>query len=215
MSLKASVRLLPALALAAAALSGCMSGMTYGTGTTPGRQTVEDIVGIADFSGKKQPVIDYAPRPPVVVPPSTATLPPPEDKSRAVAANWPNDPDAAAAKRKAAFDASPVAYDSATIAADPKFRLPQQDNGRPHLPPTEQESAAAAITTPAQAAAAKKLFADARPSGGSVDANGNPVRKYLIEPPPAYRAPDPTAPTEIVDKPKAKFKPPWAWWSSN
>ena len=53
----------------------------------------------------------------------------------------------------------------------------------------------------------KKMFADARGSkGGSYDAEGRPVRKYLTEPPPEYREPDPNSPVEITEKPKKKSK---------
>ena len=59
----------------------------------------------------------------------------------------------------------------------------------------------------------KKLFADMKlAKSGSVDANGNPVRRYLTEPPADYRVPDPEAPTEITEKKKKTgFKWPDLW----
>jgi hypothetical protein len=212
---KLTVRLIPAIAVAAGAvLSGC-SSTTYGTGVTPGKQTLEDIVGIASFGGKKQEPIDYAPRPPIVTPPSTAVLPTPGDPNTAsVGANWPQDPDVIARQRKAAADAKVATWEAPTGSKDPKFRLPKQQVQQ-WEPLTDKSASEAALTTPEQAAKSKKLFADARGMrAGSVDANGNPVRQYLIEPPSDYRAPDPTEPTEIVDKPKKKsgFKWPWQWF---
>ena len=64
-------------AVLALALAGCQSGMTYGTGKSPGMQTLEDLAGIAALSGEKKEPIDYTPRPKVVLPPTVAQLPPP------------------------------------------------------------------------------------------------------------------------------------------
>ena len=62
--------------------------------------------------------------------------------------------------------------------------------------------------SPERRPGAKKLFAEAK--GIAVDENGQPVRRYLSDPPSEYRVPDPTAPVVITDKPKKKkFK--W-WW---
>lgn len=213
MILDKSSRSLRAAAVAGFAiwLAGCGSSMTYGTGKSPGLQTVEDLAGIVALSGKKQEPIDYAPRPAVVAPPSTASLPPPGDREQtAVAANWPQDPDEFRRKMKAKREAgsSPIGpgFGQAQSANDPKFSLPDRD--------TPDESGVDNRVAPGyhpktevNPTQAKKLFADARRArSGSVDANGNPVRKYLTEPPVEYREPDPTAPTEIAanDKPKKK-----------
>jgi hypothetical protein len=53
----------------------------------------------------------------------------------------------------------------------------------------------------------KKMFADARGSkAGSVDAEGKPIRKYLTEPPAAYREPDPTSTVPVDEEPEKKKK---------
>jgi hypothetical protein len=64
--------------------------------------------------------------------------------------------------------------------------------------------------TAEEIAAARKAFADAR-GAVAVDENGNPVRRYLTDPPSEYRIPDPTAPVEIPTK--AKKKRTFLWWS--
>jgi hypothetical protein len=72
-----------------------------------------------------------------------------------------------------------------------------------------EEKQSASLNTEDQ----KKLFADLkRAKTGSVDENGNPVRKYLTEPPTDYRTPDPNAPLEITEKKEKKgFKWPDLW----
>lgn len=186
-------------------LSGCQSAMTYGTGKAPGMQTVEDLVGIAALSTATKEPIDYKPRPKIVAPPTTATLPPPSDgNTTALASNWPVDPDAQAAKIRA-----DAAAREATGAPTPFFRVPKgPDDGQPVVYDRDPEKEA--LGTAEQSAAARKLFADAR-GAIAVDENGNPVRRYLTDPPSEYRIPDPTAPVEIIDKPKKKRK--FLWWS--
>lgn len=194
----------------ALALGACT---TYGTGTSPAVQTVEDLAGIASLSASKEP-IDYKPRPKIVAPPSTATLPPPADGARVATAtpgNWPVDQDA----KVAAFQAD-VAAREKTGQPLPKVKLPsaRDESAGPVPIAAERDPSAEAMPKPGGNKEAQKLFADARASV-AVDENGKPIRRYLSDPPPDYRIPDPTAPVEIVDKPaaKKKFKWPWQWFS--
>ena len=181
-------------------LAGCTN--TYGTGRSPGLQTVEDIVGIAALSNEKRDPIDYTPRPNIVAPPTTAALPPPVDpNTTALASNWPVDPDVQTAQ----FRADAAAREAAGLPT-PKFSLPQSTATGPVR---MRDPEAEAMSTPAQKEEAKRLFADAR-GAVAVDENGMPVRRYLTDPPSDYRMPDPSAPIEIIDEPKKKkFK--W-WW---
>src|SRR6478609_955395 len=98
-----AARALPFLAGAALAvtLAAC-SQTTYGTGTSAGLQTITDIAKAASFGDKRDP-IDFTPRPPIVAPPTTASLPPPGSAptDTTVAANWPKDPEVQAATVKA------------------------------------------------------------------------------------------------------------------
>jgi len=183
----------------AVALSGCQSGMTYGTGKSPGMQTVQDITGIATLSSAAKEPIDYKPRPKIVAPPNVADLPPPADGSAAsLASNWPVDPDTQRAK---------VLADAAAREASgkpvPFFRVPNSPN-------TQTARDENVPLTAEEIAAARKAFADAR-GAVAVDENGNPVRRYLTDPPSEYRIPDPTAPVEIPTK--AKKKRTFLWWS--
>jgi hypothetical protein len=207
-----------ACATAAVFLSGC-SETTYGTGVNPGTQTLKDIAGIALIKGK-QPAIDYEPRGKVVAPPTGAgaPLPPPESGAAADTAaaapadsgdanppNWPNDPDLAAAKFKA-----DVAAREARGEPAPKLKLPPGSlpDYHPQMSSADyHDSGTSKPLTADQQAAAQKAFADAKGSLAK-DANGNPVRRYLTEPPVQYRQPDPTQPVVFTEK-KKKFH--W-WW---
>jgi hypothetical protein len=194
----------------ALSLAGCM-GATYGTGTPTGMQTIEDIAGIAALSGGKKEKIDYSPRPKIVAPPETAQLPPPEDPTQAeqLTSNWPQDPDVTAAKIKAAGEAS---GDAGIYGRG--FRLPKgsvAESREPIRPSVHEDdfrdeamrSASDPQSIRKNMAAAKGIVA--------VDASGNPVRRYLTDPPNDYRIPDPTEPVAIPDKKKEKKKFKW-WW---
>lgn len=186
-------------------LAGC-SGMTYGTGKSPGMQTLEDLAGIAAMSGQKKEPIDYTPRPKIVAPPTVAQLPPPGSENTTLAANWPKDPDLQRAQIRAEADAR-------GDAQVPKFDIkglgaPAENKVNP-MAYEKGRGMSDDTPTAAERAAAKKLFAEMK--GVQLDANGMPVRRYLSDPPSEYRVPDPASPLEIdaKAKPKKKFK--W-WW---
>jgi hypothetical protein len=192
--------------LLAAALGGCM-GTTYGTGVSPGKQTIQDIAGLANLAGKKHEPIDYKPRPPIVAPPPTAALPPPGTHDVASAGAWPQDPDEAMKARKAA--AAKLRTGDAKVDAqyDPDIAIPvKHDNTIEWNDSNKDRPGQKEAGSAAQDAEVRKLMADAK-SSVSVDANGNPIRKTLSEPPVVYRAPDPGAPTEF--KSAKKFHWPW------
>lgn len=193
---------LPAGALlvgAALALAGCQSGMTYGTGKTPAMQTVEDVVGIAAFSNERQEPIDYQPRPKIVAPPTVAELPPPSSGNAVVAANWPVDPDAQYEELKAE-----IARREAAGEPLPTFRLPPREQA-------EVTPVADGPMTREEIAEVRRRFADAR-GAVAVDEYGNPVRRYLTDPPVEYRIPDAEAGVvDVAALPKKKRR--FLWWT--
>ncbi|MEJ0012163.1 MAG: hypothetical protein WDM94_05930 [Bauldia sp.] len=196
-SRRVPVRLV-AIAAAGVALAGCNS-MTYGTGTTPAMQTVKDLTGLATGGGADKEAIDYAPRPKIVAPPAIAALPPPGDDS-VTAANWPNDPDELKAKVKADAEARAASGKAGDI------RLPQG---------VVASAGATGEHTLTKAEHDEMLRQMAAAKGGmSVDANGNPTRKYLTDPPVDYRLPDPNAPVTVAEEGKPKPKK-WKWWWQN
>ncbi len=193
------------IVLLAVVVGGC-SGMTYGTGVSPGKQTLEDITGLVSLGSKDKQPIDYAPRPPIVAPPPTADLPKPGESTTAVA-DWPKDPDEIAREKKLA--AAPKNAETTTeVLADPGFRLPKSSTPTNHYPNEDPTSAKNQIFQAQQARTeAKQLFANAKAgAGGAVDANGNPVRTYLTEPPADYRVPDPASPEAFAAAKNQK------WW---
>lgn len=185
---------LPSGAVLAIGLAAC-SGTTYGTGVTQEQQTIQDVMSLASLGSNDKPPIDYRPRGGIVVPPS-ATLPAPGTVPTATAAiasdpNWPKDPDEAKAARRAAKAAAPI------DAPSPNFVLPKG----------QTTYTMASAESDAQKRAEGKQAWDAlhKGRGGSYDANGNPTRKYLTEPPVSYREPDPNAPMAEPPKTKKKF----------
>lgn len=181
--------------------------MTYGTGTSPGMQTLNDIAGITEFSANKQEPIDYKPRAPIVTPP-TATLPPPGQSNPALAANWPNDPDEAAKNGNAT--ASGGSGDTAYGRYDPVFRLPQQQASAGPSPTLERSFESGydrAHSTPEQIEQSKKLYAQAK--NVPLDENGVPIRRYLTQPKSEYLIPDPESPQEVTAQTKKKRG--WKW----
>jgi hypothetical protein len=193
---------LAAVAFAALALAGCNS-TTYGTGTSPGMQTIQDLTGLATMGGKQKEPIDYSARPKIVAPPSVAALPPPESDAPPAVANWPNDPDLLRAKVLAEADARNAAGKEVDyrLAKGATTTGAQQVAAVSDRPMTKEEEAKL-----------KQAFADAK-GGLAVDKDGNPIRRYLTDPPSEYRLPDPTAPVVTAAEVKKKKKFKW-WWQS-
>ncbi len=191
-------------------LAAC-TGTTYGTGRSAGVQVVKDITGL-DAAGAKKKPIDYSPRPPVVAPPVAGALPPPGAASQtAVAADWPTDPDQLVSEFKeqvAAREARQRDGDSVALA-DPNFTLPAgaTPTGLPHG--SDGTAAEGSLVSKEEEARIRKAFAAARGTGGfAVDAQGQPVRRYLTDPPAEYRLPDPEAAAAVECTPR-KLRFPW------
>lgn len=199
---------LAAAGMVATVLTGC-SSMTYGTGTSPGKQTFNDITGLVSLGGTKQPKIDYASRPPIVAPPKAAALPEP-GATTSVATNWPRDPDEIARARKDAEADAPREDPGVAALKDPGWRLPPgaEKTVNERRDPNMTAAIEAAKPVRDQNERAKKMIAAAKTgAAGKVDANGNPIRTTLTEPPADYRQPDPTSPQEFSAKQKKK-----RWW---
>jgi hypothetical protein len=206
---RAGLSLLAGAALAAA-LSACAQ-TTYGTGRTAGLQTITDFARAGALTGEAQEEIDFAPRAPIVAPPSGAPLPPPggSPDSTALASNWPKDPDVRAAAVKAEIaDAS---------AAGRRIRI-LPGVGASDSPPIDQNSPENfKPATPEQIAEYRRL--EALQNGGAKDADGNPIRVYLSDPPPEYLTPDPNAPVATTADAEGTSRPrlrwPWQWFRGN
>jgi hypothetical protein len=213
--------LVPSVLVGAALMLGACSSMTtYGTGTTAAAQTFQDVTGIVSLGGKKkgEKQIDYEPRPPIVEPPETTLPPPGSDSSAEVAANWPVDPDEERKRMDAVIKEKQAAGESLkftvpeeeSVSSNPNARSPGEDWKMSPEKILRQKMRGTGPNAEDQ----KKLFADAKHGKvGSFDENGNPVRRYLTEPPAEYREPDAESSVEIAEKPNKKkgFKWPDLW----
>ena len=203
-----------AVSLAAFGLAGCM-GPTYGTGKSAGAQMVSDLDGMLMLGSTNKEPISYTPRPELVKPASKDVLPPPREGVNAENdPNWPESPEVRSARIKAAADRANSEDDA--IAADVMVSRKEgisddviaansaggrrdpsnSERGKTTLSPDELDSGREAF---------KKRLQESK--------QGNPTqRKYLSEPPVAYRQPSGSAPVgdpgidESVKEAKLKKK---------
>lgn len=178
-----------ALVAAATALSACMGSPTYGTGKPADIQLIEDVTGVLSLGPKNKEQIEYKPRPELVKPASTASLPAPQD-SLTTASNpaWPESPEQRRARIRA----------EATLNRDD-----------PEFQPEVVDTVAAASPSPRKIRTrGDDLNADGSSVGHGAMNNqraefqrrlrennqGSPTsRRYLSEPPTEYRRPVETA----------------------
>lgn len=185
-----------AAAAMALLLTGCV-GPTYGTGKTAGEQMVSDLDGMLSLGASKDEAkaISYAPRAELVKPSDTSVLPPPRDSvSAANDPNWPESPEVRSARIKAAADARNSGSDliSADVALSDKEGITQEQmaaNTRAGSPPVHDKEKT--TISPEELDSGREAFkARLRDSK-----QGSPTtRKYLSEPPVAYRQPSASAP---------------------
>jgi hypothetical protein len=188
-----------ALAVSAASLGGCMSTSTYGTGSSPEMAILDEISG--GLTAKKKASIDYQPRAPLVLPPSTQLREPAQSAAASNAA-WPSDPD-----QRVAGSSN---FDPET---NPEGRFTQADSAR--------VAPLAGVMTGRGNAQERRLRDPERDKAMDVvhrqnmnkefkaaldEKNGVGVteRRYLTDPPEAYREPAGTAPTEFAEIEKKK-----------
>jgi len=191
----------------ALALAGC-SGNTYGTGKTQQEMLFSDLNGIIPVgTTKKKERINYASRPKLVPPPTTAALQPPAEKSQSQDAFFPVNPeDARVARRKAIDEATANGQDLRAAGLAPQRRtstfgtasqrVVYQDKDTPGVPDP--------LTTGDGAMTSQERLARMRQISGT-GGLGTAPRKYLTQPPVEYRTPAETAPVgqtgvEVIEK---------------
>jgi hypothetical protein len=187
----ARVALLAPLVASSLALAGCMGSPTYGTDKTAGEQLAGDISGAFSITPKRGANIDYKPRPELVkpAPGQKEVLPAPQQSIETASTDWPESPE----QRRARLRADATAHQD-----DPNYK-PQIVDDMSADPAAEKNA---------------QTIPDHRPTPGAVSAaesnggraaeiqrrvregkQGDPTtRKYLSEPPLAYRAAADTAP---------------------
>lgn len=191
MTMTKSARLIALCPLLAAglAVSGCISSPTYGTDKTSTEQLVSDVTGILSMAPKPKPKIDYDPRPELVRPASTATLPPPQENIVvADSAAWPESPEQKRARiRQYATDnRDKPGYEPLVVSDVPAVQATSGAPDKPGESARAYDSGVRESVTKQQTAAYKQAKADQQ--GTETD------RKYLSEPPLVYRQPEATAP---------------------
>lgn len=97
------IGVLLSLGASAIALSGCL-GPTYGTEKPAMEQLFDDVSGSLSLAKKEKKVIDYKPRPGLVKPADTTTLPPPQQNIAEASGEWPESPEERLARIKGEVD---------------------------------------------------------------------------------------------------------------
>ncbi|TPN81849.1 hypothetical protein FJ987_19535 [Mesorhizobium sp. CU2] len=178
------------LVASAIALSGCMGSPTYGTDKTAAAQLFDDVSGAASITPKHKDPIDYKPRPDLVKPGpgQKQTLPPPQQSIETASADWPESPEARRARIRADATAhqNDPNYQPETaedVQTDPEaVKKALAESGSSHPPRWSPED-----SNPQRAAEIQRRLAEQK--------QGDPTqRKYLSEPPLAYRQPSSDAP---------------------
>lgn len=165
------------------ALAGCV-GPTYGTGTTQGAQLLNDLDNIVSLgsSDNKQP-INYQPRPELVKPQNLNQLPPPRDATVASAnPNWPVSPEVQRARRMAAAEST---AGDAALPADYRTGVQAPAGGNTRLGDSE-----GSWIDPRRLGREGQQAQQTRATQYGTTSE----RRYLSEPPLAYRQPAAGAP---------------------
>ena len=186
-----------ALIAASLALSGCM-GPTYGTDKTSTAQLMDDIGSIASIgSPRKGADIEYKPRPAIVKPVETADLPAPQQNVAENNPAWVESPEQTRQRLLAEADANSgnTAYTSPLARPE----VAKRKSG-----PRLFGRAAEAAPSINDAVQQRQAYQQARKiqSGAYSDR-----RRFLSDPPLAYRQPAETAPIgELGESERAKEK---------
>lgn len=185
-----------ALIAASLTLSGCL-GPTYGTDKPSTVQLMDDLGNIASLGGtNKAESIEYKPRPAIVKPTDTVSLPTPQQSVVEDNPAWVESPEETRQRLIAEADANPNSTSS------PLARRVSSSSG-----PSQTTSGRAADgpPTPIQVmnnAEQRKAYQEGRKiqQGAYSDR-----RRYLSDPPLTYRQPAETAPVgELGEPEKAK-----------
>ncbi|HDZ72590.1 MAG TPA: hypothetical protein ENH55_07370 [Aurantimonas coralicida] len=181
-----------AIGAVALALSGCL-GPTYGTGKSQGETLFDDLNNMVSIGGSSDAAqIAYAPRPELVKPDNTSILPPPQAARNTTGdPNWPESPEQRAARLQAAAyqGDGPVPADVATARKEgvtqaylDRTRGDGYEFGKDRRDTT---------LSPEELKSRGELISQRQRDSQQGSAT---QRKYLSEPPVAYRKPSATAP---------------------
>lgn len=188
-------------AVAGLALSGCVSSPTYGTDKTAGAQLLDDMSNMASFGqGKKKDRIDYKPRPDLVRPAEgdKGSLPAPQESlASAGDPSWPESPEQ---RRKRLRDEITANRDNPNFVSPIEQDAPIASNAS-HLPGGNSRREDFATRTPT---ADPVRIAELKKAREQQAQGSSSTRKYLSEPPLAYREPASSATTGELGQDEAQ-----------
>jgi len=191
-----------ALFAAVPALGGCLSGTTYGTGQMPELAVFSEMTGGLTGRNKKKEPINYQPRAPLVMPPD-GQLQQPVQTASTQGGQWPASSNNDGTGDRGTGPDDENARDDITPEYNRRLRpiaalLPDSDKELED-PNDRDKNALDTIKNREQ----RKQF-----SADLADAKGynSTRRRYLTDPPEAYRAPSENSPTNFdeIDKKDGK-----------
>lgn len=183
--------------LAAGMLAGgCMSSPTYGTGVSANEQLLSDVTTIVSVAPKRKDPIDYKPRPDLVRPAQgqVADLPAPQQQVASQNPDWPESPEQRRKRIRADVDAN---RDSANFDSP----VVSDGGGSDNYTARDDNFYKNGIRSQAQAA---KEEAEVRKRIVETKQGSATTRKYLSEPPLAYRQPAATAASDELGEDELK-----------
>jgi len=175
------------------ALAGCQAA--DGTSEAPDVAMVKGLMAGLGAVDPNAEQIEYKPRAPLAMPANPKDLPPPETEVAAADANWPSQNKDDLAELKELYAGSgTMQREGLTPEQMRGFRVSSQGKQRDRAREIrEQELIEGGRMTSVELQQNKGVSLQAAEES-LFDANGNPKRRYLTEPPVAYSTPSPDAP---------------------
>ena len=174
-----------ALAAVAGGVSACM-GPTYGTDKSSTVQLIDDIGNMASIKPDRGPEIAYTPRPEIVRPPETASLPKPQQNVAKDNPAWVESPEETRRRLVAEADANgnDLGYRSPLAAV-------QSSNGvrTAHVKPSVQDGSPTPLSVMKKERESKQFRENLKIKRGSY----SDKHRFLSDPPLDYRKPAETA----------------------
>ncbi|WP_422372848.1 hypothetical protein [Hoeflea sp.] len=185
-----------AVIAASLALSGCL-GPTYGTDKSSTEQLVDDLSGIASIGPQRKGAdIEYKPRPAIVKPPETASLPAPQQSISENNPAWVESPEQTRERLIAEADENSGATG---------FRSPLARRGVDSSAgsPTTLGGAADGPPTPLETSTRDRRQREAYQQARRIEQGAySDRRRFLSDPPLTYRRPAETAPVGELGEPE-------------
>jgi hypothetical protein len=192
-NLAGSIPALAAACIGTLVLSGCVGGTTYGTGVSQEKQTIKDVYSMFSLRSERKN-IDYSPRPDLIVPENKQALVEPiEEEASASNTEWPETPEQRIARIRA--QAGEVDPRTGEVSVQEQLRKKEgigieDENGVRKFIPGKTDKDGYLLPHVNQKEAREEVLK--RKAEVATAPAG--TRRYLTDPPVAYREPAATAP---------------------